>query len=128
MDLIGISLLIIAIALVVLVVFVAQFFKTLKETVDEARQTIKLLTSDLDSTLYHTNQLLVKTNVLVEDINGKINTIDPLFTTLADLSVSVADLNQQARHLTSKVGQKNSGLSKFATAAVVAGKLLKGKK
>lgn len=128
MDLIGISLLIIAVAFVALVVYVIILLKTANETLAEAKQTVKLLTSDLDNTLYHTNQLLAKTNVLVEDINGKVNTIDPVFTTLADLSVSVADLNQQARKLSNKASQNTGTLSKVGAVAAVAGKMFKGRK
>lgn len=135
MDLVGIALLIFAIAFAVLVVAVVMFLGNLKtlrrqleETTAEVRQTVKLLTSDLDTTLHHTNQLLVKANVLVEDVNGKVNTIDPVFTTLADLSVSVSDLNQQARKLTSSASQKSSTLTKVGTAAFAAGKLFKGRK
>ncbi len=45
---------------------------------DEAQQTLKVLTSDVNVTLYQTNELLAKTNVLVEDVNGKVSTLDPL--------------------------------------------------
>lgn len=135
MDLVGIASLIFAIAFAVLVVAVVMFLGNLKtlrkqaeEAVAEVRQTVKLLTSDLDTTLHHTNQLLVKANVLVEDVNGKVGTIDPVFTTLADLSVSVSDLNQQARKLTNTASQKSSALSKVGQAAFVAGKLFKGRK
>lgn len=128
MDLVGTSLLIIAVAFVALVVYLVILLKNANETVSEVRQTVKLLTSDLDTTLHHTNQLLAKTNVLVEDINGKVNTIDPVFTTLADLSVSVADLNQQACQLTSKASKGASHLGKVGVAVTVANKLFKGRK
>lgn len=128
MDLVGISVLLIALAFVALVVYLIMVLKTVNETLGEAKQTVKLLTSDLDTTLHHTNTLLAKTNVLVEDINGKVNTIDPVFTTLADLSVSVADLNHQARKLTSKASTGASNLGKVGVAATVAGKLFKGRK
>ena len=38
----------------------------------------KNLTSDVDVTLHHTNELLSKINVLADDINVKVATIDPL--------------------------------------------------
>lgn len=128
MDLIGISLLIIAVAFVALVVYLIMVLKTANETLLEAKQTVKLLTNDMDTTLHHTNALLAKTNVLVEDINGKVNTIDPVFTTLADLSVSVSDLNHQARKLTNKANSSSNTLGKVGAAAFAAGKLFKGRK
>lgn len=81
----GIALLIIAIALAVLVgVFIPVGLRlhrtvdVINETIDETKQTIKILTSDVDVTLHQTNELLAKANVLVEDVNGKVSTVDPL--------------------------------------------------
>lgn len=128
MDLVGISVLLIALAFVALVIYLIKVLKTVNTTLGEAQQTVKVLTSDLDTTLYHTNELLAKANVLVEDVNGKVNTIDPLFSTLADLSVSVADLNQQARKFSSKASAGASNLGKAGVAATVASKLFKGRK
>lgn len=131
MDLVGLSLLIIALAFVALVVYVILLLKKLTQTVGEAQSTLKVLTTDLDSTLYHTNELLAKANVLVEDVNGKVNTIDPVFSTLADLSVSVADLNQQARKFTNKASSGTATIGKVGTAVSVgkvATKLFRGKK
>lgn len=131
MDLVGVSLLIIALAFVALVVYLILLLKKLTQTVDEAQSTLKVLTTDLDSTLYHTNELLAKANVLVEDVNGKVNTIDPVFSTLADLSVSVADLNQQARKFSNKASTSTASIGKVGTAVSVgkvATKLFRGKK
>lgn len=131
MDLVGLSLLIIAITFVALVVYVILLLKKITETVGEAQSTIKILTTDLDSTLYHTNELLAKANVLVEDVNGKVSTLDPVFSTLADLSVSVADLNQQARKLTAKTGNTANTITKTGSAITVgkaATKLFKRRK
>lgn len=82
--------------------FFNSCFEKVSETVDEAK-TISILTSDVNVTLYQTNEILAKANVLVEDVNGKVATIDPLFVAIADLSESVSDLNFQARHF----GQKS---------------------
>lgn len=114
-----------------LVVYLILLLKKLTQTVDEAQSTLKVLTTDLDSTLYHTNELLAKANVLVEDVNGKVNTIDPVFSTLADLSVSVADLNQQARKFSNKASTSTASIGKVGTAVSVgkvATKLFRGKK
>lgn len=107
MDLVGISVLIIALASVALVVYLIKVLQKVALTIDETKETIKILTSDVNVTLYQTNDILAKANVLVEDINGKVSTIDPLFVAIADLSESVSDLNLKARHL----GQKTSGVS-----------------
>lgn len=64
--------------------YLILFLKKLSVVADEAQQTLKVLTSDVNVTLYQTNELLAKTNVLVEDVNSKVSTLDPLFTAVAD--------------------------------------------
>jgi len=76
--------------------------------IDETEKTIKTLTSDVDVTLHHTNELLAKVNVLADDINVKVATIDPLFSAVADLSLSVSDLNDHARVLSKKASSAGS--------------------
>lgn len=113
----------VALALIVLIVYAALLVKKLGSVVDETQQTIKVLTSDVNVTLYQTNELLAKVNVLADDINGKVATIDPLFTAVADLSESVSDLNTSARALSSKATAAGSS-AKTSLALGLAGKLL----
>ena len=80
----------------------------LGRVIDETEKTIKTLTSDVDVTLHHTNELLAKVNVLADDINVKVATIDPLFSAVADLSLSVSDLNDHARVLSKKASSAGS--------------------
>lgn len=117
-----IALLIIALAFAVLVLYLVFLLKKISATVDESRQTLKILTSDVNVTLYQTNELLAKANVLVEDVNGKVETIDPLFTAIADLSESVSDLNKQARYFGQKANNAASSAGK-AGAAYTIGKV-----
>lgn len=117
-----IALLIVAIAFAVLVIYLILLLRKISDTVDESRQTLKILTSDVNVTLYQTNELLAKANVLVEDVNGKVETIDPLFTAIADLSVSVSDLNRQARYFGKKTRKSTANVGK-AGAAYTFGKV-----
>ena len=98
----------VAIALVVFLVYLIITLQKVGRVIDEAEKTVKTLTSDVDVTLHHTNQLLARVNVLVDDINVKVATIDPLFTAVADLSESVSDLNDQARVLSKKASSAGS--------------------
>ena len=117
----------VALALVILIIFSAILVKKFGNVVDETQQTIKTLTSDVNVTLYQTNELLAKVNVLADDINGKVATIDPLFEAVADLSESVSDLNASARSMSEKA--KSAGNSaKTSFALGLAGRILKGKK
>ncbi|HEL0763037.1 TPA: DUF948 domain-containing protein [Streptococcus equi subsp. zooepidemicus] len=119
MNLVGISLLIIALAFVALVIFLIMVLKKVSEAVDEAKKTITVLTSDVNVTLYQTNEILAKANVLVDDVNGKMTTIDPLFVAIADLSESVSDLNVQARYLGHRATNATSNAAKVGKVALV---------
>ncbi len=54
MNLVGISVLIIALAFVALVVYLIMVLKKVAETIDETQETIKVLTSDVNVTLFQT--------------------------------------------------------------------------
>ena len=117
---------IVAIALVVFIVYLIITLQKVGRVIDETENTVKTLTSDVNVTLYHTNELLAKVNVLADDINVKVATIDPLFTAVADLSVS--DLNEQARVLSKKAssaGSKTLKTSAGLSAIRVASKFFK---
>ena len=119
---------VLGLALVALVIYLIFFLSKIGKVVDETQVTIKTLTSDVNVTLHHTNELLAKVNVLTEDLNQKVATIDPLFTAVADLSVSVSDLNDQARQISKKAvvaGEKTIKTSVGLKAARMAMKLFK---
>lgn len=98
----------VALALIVFLVYLIITVQKLGRVIDETEKTIKTLTSDVDVTLHHTNELLAKVNVLADDINVKVATIDPLFSAVADLSLSVSDLNDHARVLSKKASSAGS--------------------
>jgi len=84
----------VALALIVFLVYLIITVQKLGRVIDETEKTIKTLTSDVDVTLHHTNELLA--------------TIDPLFNAVADLSLSVSDLNDHARVLSKKASSAGS--------------------
>lgn len=103
----------VALALIVFLVYLIITVQKLGRVIDETEKTIKTLTSDVDVTLHHTNELLAKVNVLADDINVKVATIDPLFSAVADLSLSVSDLNDHARVLSKKASSAGSKHSRL---------------
>ena len=116
----------VAIALIVFIVYLIITLQKVGRVIDETENTVKTLTSDVNVTLHHTNELLAKVNVLADDINVKVATIDPLFTAVADLSVS--DLNEQARVLSKKAssaGSKTLKTSAGLSAVRIASKFFK---
>lgn len=121
-----VALLIIAIAFAILVgIFIplsVKLYKTIdvvNATIDESKQTLKVLTSDVDVTLHQTNEILAKANILAEDVAGKMSVITPLFETIAELSETVSDLNTQVRSLSQRATQASSNVSKVGAVFAV---------
>lgn len=106
----------VGLALVALIIYCILLVNKISAVVDETENTIKTLTSDVNVTLYQTNELLAKVNVLADDVNGKVATIDPLFVAIADLSESVSDLNTEARVLSKKAATAGKNTVKTSTA------------
>ena len=86
----------VALALIVFFVYLIITVQKLGRVIDETEKTIKTLTSDVDVTLHHTNELLAKVNVLADDINVKVATIDPLFSAVAASSAGSKTLKTGA--------------------------------
>ena len=58
---------IVAIALIVFIVYLIITLQKVGRVIDETENTVKTLTSDVNVTLHHTNELLAKVNVLADD-------------------------------------------------------------
>ena len=94
---------IVAIALIVFIVYLIITLQKVGRVIDETENTVKTLTSDVNVTLHHTNELLAKVNVLADDINIKVATIDPLFTaSCRPFCLLSLNLNEQALVLSKK--------------------------
>jgi uncharacterized protein YoxC len=98
--------LIAAIAFAALVIYIILFLreltKTMKEVtgiVNEANETVKVVTKDVDALSIEVQGLLNKSNVLLDDVNGKVTQIDPLFKAIGDIGVTVSDVNDSTRNL-----------------------------
>lgn len=100
----------VGLALAVFFVYLTIFIHKLGKTVDETNRTIKLLTTDVNVSLYQVNELMAKVNVLTDDVSGKMETINPLFVAVADLSETVSDLNSSARNLGDKAVATGGGV------------------
>lgn len=98
--------LIAAIAFAALVIYIILFLreltKTMKEVtgiVNEANETVKVVTKDVDALSIEVQGLLNKSNVLLDDVNGKVAQVDPLFKAIGDIGVTVSDVNDSTRNL-----------------------------
>lgn len=98
--------LIAAIAFAALVVYIILFLRELTKTmkqvtgiVNEANESVKVVTKDVDALSIEVQGLLNKSNVLLDDVNGKVAQIDPLFKAVGDIGVTVSDVNDSTRNL-----------------------------
>ncbi len=94
---------VLVIALIYLLVKVANVVDDLSTTVEEANDSLSTITKDADRLLIEVEGLLNKSNVTLDDVNGKMILIDPLFKAVGDLGETVSDLNQSSRNLTSTI-------------------------
>ena len=107
----------VALALIVFLVYLIITVQKLGRVIDETEKTIKTLTSDVDVTLHHTNELLAKVNVLADDINVKVATIDPLFSAVSDLNDHARVLSKKASSAGSKTLKTGASLSALRLAS-----------
>ncbi|GAP02998.1 hypothetical protein FPFC_031840 [Fructobacillus pseudoficulneus] len=100
-----ISLLIFALAFLLLVVFIGIFLLRLTRSVT-------VLTDDIDTLTRSSNEVLANTNILLDDVNDKLATLDVTVQTAAELSETVSDLNSSVR----KASTNLSGLGTLSKA------------
>ncbi|NLS38795.1 DUF948 domain-containing protein [Fructobacillus tropaeoli] len=84
------SILIFALAFLLLVVFIGIFLLRLTRSVS-------ILTTDIDTIARSSNEVLANTNMLLDDVNDKMATLDVTVQAAADLSQTVSDLNGSVR-------------------------------
>ncbi|CAK1228221.1 Uncharacterized conserved protein YoxC [Fructobacillus cardui] len=84
------SILIFALAFLLLVVFIGIFLLRLTRSVS-------ILTTDIDTIVRSSNEVLANTNMLLDDVNDKMATLDVTVQAAADLSQTVSDLNGSVR-------------------------------
>ncbi|CAK1222655.1 DUF948 domain-containing protein [Fructobacillus evanidus] len=84
------SILIFALAFLLLVVFIGIFLLRLTRSVT-------ILTTDIDTIARSSNEVLANTNMLLDDVNDKMATLDVTVQAAADLSQTVSDLNGSVR-------------------------------
>ena len=106
-----IALIILAVAVLLLVLFIGLFLVKLT-------QTLGVVTNDVDIIAREANDILANVDVLLNDVNGKVATVDPAFQAIADLGTSVSELNDATHNLTDKV-KSSSGSNKTKVASAV---------
>ena len=116
--------LIAALALVVLVIFIAWFLVKVAGAIRDAITSVEQLTKDVDTLSGELNEILKTSNSLLEDINKKAVQVDPAVQAIADLGQSVSDVNQASRSLVENLAsrrekRRNSFMKSAAQAAAM---------
>ncbi|MGJ3916130.1 DUF948 domain-containing protein [Limosilactobacillus fermentum] len=116
--------LIAALALVVLVIFIAWFLVKVAGAIRDAITSVEQLTKDVDTLSGELNEILKNSNSLLEDINKKAVQVDPAVQAIANLGQSVSDVNQASRSLVENLAsrrekRRNSFMKSAAQAAAM---------
>jgi uncharacterized protein YoxC len=94
------SIALIAIAFLVLVIYVAKTLNSLQETLASVSKTLTGLEKQLDGVTQETTVLLQKTNALADDIQEKSKSISSVVTAVKDVGVTVNKFNGTLKNLT----------------------------
>ncbi|MCK8624661.1 DUF948 domain-containing protein [Apilactobacillus sp. M161] len=107
--------LLVALAFIVLVIFLCMFIKKLIRNLEEMERTINSISSDVDMLSKQAENVLASSNTLIKDIDDKLNTINPVFDAAAEVGQSVSEFNTATHDFTSKFRnrKKSSLLTRF---------------
>jgi uncharacterized protein YoxC len=95
------SVALIAIAFLVLVIYVAKTLNTLQETLSSVSKTLIGLEKQLDGVTAETTVLLQKTNALANDIQEKSEKLTSVVDAVKDVGTTVTKFNGTLKNLTS---------------------------
>lgn len=97
--------LIAALALLILVIYVAWFLVHLMGAVNEAVANVGQLTKDVNVLSTETEAILKNSNRLLDDLNEKAEQVTPVVQAMADVGQSVSDVNQASRDFVEKLNE-----------------------
>lgn len=95
-----VSVALIAIAFLVLVIYVAKTLKSLQGTLSSVSSTLIGLEKQLDGVTKETTELLQKTNALADDIQEKSQSLTSVVTAVKDVGTTVNKFNGTLKNLT----------------------------
>jgi uncharacterized protein YoxC len=95
------SVALIAIAFMVLVIYLAKTLKTLQGTLSSVSTTLVGLEKQLDGVTKETTELLQKTNALADDIQEKSERLTSVVDSVKDVGTTVSKFNGTLKNLTS---------------------------
>lgn len=100
------SVALIAIAFLVLVIFVAKTLKSLQGTLNHVSQTLGGLEQQLEGVTQETTALLHKTNKLADDLQQKADSLTSVVDAVKDVGTTVTHFNQTLQNITNTVDKQ----------------------
>ncbi|AZU63636.1 DUF948 domain-containing protein [Neobacillus mesonae] len=97
------SVALIAVAFLVLVIFISKTLKTLQGTLDSVSDTLKGVEKQLDGVTRETTLLLQKTNTLAEDLQQKSANLNSVVDAVKGVGVTVSNFNGTLQNITKTV-------------------------
>ncbi|NWQ43047.1 DUF948 domain-containing protein [Bacillus sp. EB106-08-02-XG196] len=94
------SVALIAVAFLVLVIYVAKTLKSLQETLSSVSKTLMGVEKQLEGVTQETTELLQKTNALADDIQEKSKSLNSVVTAVKDVGTTVNKFNGTLKDLT----------------------------
>ncbi|WP_102274233.1 DUF948 domain-containing protein [Cytobacillus massiliigabonensis] len=100
------SIAVIAIAFLILVIYLSKTLKSLQVTLDSVSKTLIGLEKQLDGVTRETAELLHKTNALAEDIQHKSESLNSVVVAVKDVGDTVRSFNGSIQKVTASVNNQ----------------------
>ncbi|MED3552941.1 DUF948 domain-containing protein [Cytobacillus praedii] len=100
------SIAVIAIAFLILVIYLSKTLKSLQVTLDSVSKTLVGLEKQLDGVTRETTELLHKTNALAEDIQHKSENLNSVVVAVKDVGDTVRSFNGSIQKVTASVNNQ----------------------
>lgn len=100
------SIAVIAIAFLILVIYLSKTLKSLQVTLDSVSKTLVGLEKQLDGVTRETTELLHKTNALAEDIQHKSKSLNSVVVAVKDVGDTVRSFNGSIQKVTTSVNSQ----------------------
>ncbi|WP_078379366.1 DUF948 domain-containing protein [Sutcliffiella halmapala] len=105
-DLLYVSAIIVAIAFLILVIFVSKTLRSVQGTLDQVAGTLGSIEKQMQGITTETEQILHKTNVLMDDIHDKSQQLNTVVTAVKDVGTSIQGFNHSVSRLSTNVAQQ----------------------
>ena len=118
MVVIYVSVAVVALAFLLLVIYMIGTLKSATKTLNNVANTMSSLEKQLQGVTRETEELLHKTNELAQDINNKSQSLNTMFASVKELGESLGTVNKSLKNVSVKVATEAERQSDKVTQAV----------